>query len=149
MIAFALPGQVVFNGVVLGLTYGVLAIGVILVFRSSRVINFAIAEMGAFGAVLLARLVVNWNVPFLVAFVACIAVGGLIGAAVELGVVRRLFEAPRVILLVATIGVARCSCSPSSHSPTSMPTPTTRRPSSSRGTWATSSCGVRRSSCSS
>ncbi len=107
MIGFALPGQVVFNGVVLGLTYGVLAIGVILVFRSSRVINFAIAEMGAFGAVLLARLVVNWDVPYLVAFVACVAVGALIGAAVELGVVRRLFEAPRVILLVATIGVAQ------------------------------------------
>ncbi|MGZ8765411.1 MAG: ABC transporter permease subunit, partial [Acidimicrobiia bacterium] len=107
MIGLALPGQVIFNGVVLGLTYGVLAIGVILVFRSSRVINFAIAEMGAFGAVLLARLVINWDVPFLVAFVACVAVGALVGATIELGVVRRLFEAPRVILLVATIGVAQ------------------------------------------
>jgi ABC-type branched-subunit amino acid transport system ATPase component/ABC-type branched-subunit amino acid transport system permease subunit len=107
MLAFALPGQVLFNGVILGLTYGVLAIGVILVFRSSRVINFAIAEMGAFGAVLLARLVINWDVPFLVAFAGCVIVGGLIGATIELGVVRRLFEAPRVILLVATIGVAQ------------------------------------------
>ena len=38
--------QVLFSGAVTGLTYAVMAVGVILIFRSTRVINFAIGEMG-------------------------------------------------------------------------------------------------------
>ena len=55
--------QVLFSGAVTGLTYAVMAVGVILIFRSTRVINFAIGEMGAFSAALLYRLVIDWDVP--------------------------------------------------------------------------------------
>ena len=99
--------QVLFSGAVTGLTYAVMAVGVILIFRSTRVINFAIGEMGAFSAALLYRLVIDWDVPYWVSFVACIAVGAIFGAALELFIVRRLFTAPRVILLVALIGAAQ------------------------------------------
>ena len=84
-----------------------MAVGVILVFRSTRVINFAIGEMGGFAAALLYRLVIDWDVPFWLSFVTGIAVGAVVGAALELLVVRRLFSAPRVILLVALIGAAQ------------------------------------------
>lgn len=109
MVTLALdaPRQVVFTGAVTGFTYGVLAIGLILIYRSSRVINFAYTEMGAFGAGLLAVLVANYNWNYFVALGAVLVVGGLLGAAVELSVVRRLFTAPRVILFVATLGVAQ------------------------------------------
>jgi ABC-type branched-subunit amino acid transport system permease subunit/ABC-type branched-subunit amino acid transport system ATPase component len=107
VLALAFPKQVVFAGAVTGLTYGTMAVGLILVFRSARVINFAIGDMGAFSAALLYRLVIDWDVPFWIALLAGIAVGACIGAAIELVVVRRLFSAPRVILLVALIGVAQ------------------------------------------
>jgi ABC-type branched-subunit amino acid transport system ATPase component/ABC-type branched-subunit amino acid transport system permease subunit len=107
VIGFDAPRQVVFTGLVTGFTYGVLAIGLILVYRSSRVINFAYTEMGAFGAGLLAVLVANYDWNYYAALATVLVVGGLIGAAVELSVVRRLFEAPRVILFVATLGVAQ------------------------------------------
>ena len=107
VLAIDAPRQVVFTGIVTGFTYGVLAIGLILVYRSSRVINFAYTEMGAFGAGLLAVLVANYNWNYFLALATVLVVGGLIGAAVELSVVRRLFEAPRVILFVATLGVAQ------------------------------------------
>ena len=106
-LAIAFPKQVVFSGAITGLTYGVMAVGVILVFRSARVINFAIGEMGGFSAALLYRLVIDWDVPFWVSFAIGIAVGAVFGAAIELVVVRRLFSAPRVILLVALIGAAQ------------------------------------------
>jgi ABC-type branched-subunit amino acid transport system permease subunit/ABC-type branched-subunit amino acid transport system ATPase component len=99
--------QVLFSGAVTGLTYAVMAVGVILIFRSTRVINFAIGEMGGFSAALLYRLVIDWDVPFWVSLLAGIAVGALFGAALELLIVRRLFTAPRVILLVALIGAAQ------------------------------------------
>ena len=99
--------QLIFDGAVNGLVYGILAIGIVLVFRSSRVINFAAGNLGLPGAGLLALLALRWNVPFWIAVLAAIAVGVLFAAVMEVGVVRRLFTAPRVILLVATIGMAQ------------------------------------------
>ncbi|WP_419925152.1 ABC transporter permease subunit [Candidatus Poriferisocius sp.] len=99
--------QLIFDGAVNGLVYGMLAMGIVLVFRSSRVINFAAGNMGLPGAGLLALLALRWDVPFWVAALAAITVGALFAAVVEIGVVRRLFTAPRVILLVATIGIAQ------------------------------------------
>ncbi len=107
MLALDLPRQVLFSGAVTGITYGVMAVGIILIFRSARVVNFAIAEMGGFSAALMYRLVIDWDAPFWLSLVASVAVGSLFGAAIELLVVRRLFTAPRVILLVALIGVAQ------------------------------------------
>ena len=46
MLAFAIPAQVVFNGALTGLTYGLAAVALILVYRTSRVINLATAELG-------------------------------------------------------------------------------------------------------
>src|SRR5207249_4532 len=47
----------------------------------------------------------HWN--FFAALFLVLALGGLIGATIELGVMRRLFKAPRAIVLVATIGVSQ------------------------------------------
>ena len=99
--------QLIFDGAVNGLVYGMLAMAIVLIFRSSRVINFAAGNMGLPGAGLLALLALRWDVPFWIAALTAIAVGALFAAVVEIGVVRRLFTAPRVILLVATIGVAQ------------------------------------------
>src|ERR1700755_3142243 len=99
--------QLLFDGGVSGLVIGLLAIGIVLVHRSTRVINFAVANMGLVGSVLFALLVVRWNVPYWIALVIALLVGTVFGALVDLAVVRRLFRAPRVILLVATIGVAQ------------------------------------------
>jgi ABC-type branched-subunit amino acid transport system ATPase component/ABC-type branched-subunit amino acid transport system permease subunit len=105
--AFEVEPQVVFNGIVTGTTYGVLGVGLVLVYRSTRVINFAYGQMGVFSALLLALLVINWDVNYWLSLPAVLVVGGVIGAVIELVVVRRLFTAPRVILFVATLGVTQ------------------------------------------
>lgn len=99
--------QLLFDGAVTGLVIGLLAMGIVLVHRSTRVINFAVANMGLIGSVLFALLVVRYHVPYWVALPISLAAGTLFGAIVDLTVVRRLFNAPRVIVLVATIGVAQ------------------------------------------
>ena len=101
--------QLVFDGVVSGLVIGLLAMGIVLVYRATRVINFAVGNMGLVGTSLLALLVVNWGVPFWPAAAVALIVGVLYGVVVELIVVRRLFHAPRVVMLVATIGIAGLS----------------------------------------
>jgi len=94
-------------GALTGLTYAVLAAGLVLVYRATKVINFAHGEIGALGAALLAKMVLDYRWNFFLALLVVLVVGGLVGAIVELVVVRRLFNAPRLILLVASIGVAQ------------------------------------------
>jgi ABC-type branched-subunit amino acid transport system ATPase component/ABC-type branched-subunit amino acid transport system permease subunit len=101
------PGQVLFDGVVTGLVYGLLAMGIVLVHRSTRVINFAVAGLGLPGVVLFAMLVVRYHVPYWPALLLALLAGTAFATVMELIVVRRLFRAPRVILLVATIGITQ------------------------------------------
>jgi ABC-type branched-subunit amino acid transport system ATPase component/ABC-type branched-subunit amino acid transport system permease subunit len=99
--------QLVFTGAVTGLGYAVIAAGIVLIYRSSGVINFAQAEFGALGAFVFTLLTNTHGLPYGIAFAVGIAAGVLIAVVVELVVVRRLFEASRVTLLIATLGVAQ------------------------------------------
>ena len=94
-------------GLLSGLTYALLAAGLVLIYRATKVINFAAGEIGAFGAALLAKLVLDWGWSYWAALPAVLIVGAAFGALVDLAVIRRLFKAPRLILLVATIGVGQ------------------------------------------
>ncbi|MDI2124670.1 ABC transporter permease subunit [Yinghuangia seranimata] len=102
-----LTRQLAFDGLVNGLVIGLLAMGIVLVHRSTRVVNFAVANMGLVGSALFALLNLRYDVPFWIALGIALLAGTAFGAVVDLVVVRRLFAAPRVILLVATIGVAQ------------------------------------------
>lgn len=106
MLGTWITSQLVFDGMVGGLVIGLLAMGVVLVYRSTRVINFAVGNMGLVGASLLSLLVINYGVPFWLAAIGALVVGTLFGVLVDVIVIRRLFKAPRVIVLVATIGVS-------------------------------------------
>jgi ABC-type branched-subunit amino acid transport system ATPase component/ABC-type branched-subunit amino acid transport system permease subunit len=102
-----LTRQLAFDGLVNGLVIGLLAMGIVLVHRSTRIVNFAVANMGLIGSALFALLNLRYGVPFWIALVIALIAGAAFGAVTDLVVVRRLFTAPRVILLVATIGVAQ------------------------------------------
>ena len=107
MLAALVTRQLVLDGVVNGLVIGLIAMGLVLVYRSTRVINFAVGSMGVVSASVLVLLVVNYQVPFWLALAVALVIGIATGAAVDLVVVRRLFDASRVTLMVATIGVSQ------------------------------------------
>jgi ABC-type branched-subunit amino acid transport system ATPase component/ABC-type branched-subunit amino acid transport system permease subunit len=109
MLGLTLTRQVVFDGLMSGLVFGLLALGIVLVYRATRVINFAVGNMGLIGAGLLVLIVVQYGVPYWLSVAAALVVGTVYGALLELTVIRRLFDAPRVIVLVATIGIAQLS----------------------------------------
>ena len=95
------------SGLVSGLTYAAFAAGFVLIYRSTGVLNFAHGEIGAFGVavfvLLLAQYGLNWWLSFVLALAACAAMG----MAIELIVIRRLFASPRLVVLIATIGVGQ------------------------------------------
>ncbi|WP_155371195.1 ABC transporter permease subunit [Catellatospora vulcania] len=94
-------------GLFTGLTYGLLAVGLVLVYRSSRFLNFAHGSVGVFGAAVLSRLVTGAAVPYWVAFPLAMAVAGGVSALIEVAVVRRLRGRPGVTGMVATLGLSQ------------------------------------------
>ena len=92
-------------GVVAGCGYGLIALGLVLVYKSSGIFNFA---QGEFGTVAVFGL---WGahsagVPYGAAVLLGLLAALASGLATERFVVRPLFAAPRVTLLVATAGVS-------------------------------------------
>jgi ABC-type branched-subunit amino acid transport system ATPase component/ABC-type branched-subunit amino acid transport system permease subunit len=107
VLGFTVTGQVVYGGFIDGLSIGLLALGIVLIYRSNRVINFAVAATGALSAGILAMLVVRYHWGYWPSALVAVLAGAAFSAAVESTVITRLFRAPRVILLVATIGIAQ------------------------------------------
>jgi ABC-type branched-subunit amino acid transport system ATPase component/ABC-type branched-subunit amino acid transport system permease subunit len=98
--------QVVFDGIIQGLAIALIAVGVVLVYRATRIINFAVGNIGVVGALTLSLLVLQYGVPFWAALLIAVVIGLAFGAIIEVTVIRRLKNAPRVVVLVATIGIA-------------------------------------------
>jgi ABC-type branched-subunit amino acid transport system permease subunit len=104
--AISLPSYAFVLGGVLGLSTGLLAVGLVLIYRTNRVLNFAQGQLGVVAAILLAKFVTELHVPYWPSVVFCLAVAALVGAGSEL-LLRRLFNRPRLIVMVATIGLTQ------------------------------------------
>ena len=103
----SVPIEVVVLGLITGMTYALLGIGLVLVYKTSRVINFAHGEMGALPAVLIPVLVVNHHWNYWPALLVSLLVAAAAGALTELVVIRKLGSGSRLILMVATIGASQ------------------------------------------
>ncbi len=135
--------QVVFSGLISGLLYGLLALGIILVYRSSRVINFSVGAVGALSASLLLLLVLKFHWNFWPAAIIAVLAGGGFAAIVETTVITRLFRAPRVILLVATIGVSEIAQAAQFALPRSDSEGIAKFPTAFHGLWAVGNVRVK------
>jgi ABC-type branched-subunit amino acid transport system ATPase component/branched-subunit amino acid ABC-type transport system permease component len=100
------PGEVL-AGAILGSATGLTAVGLILVWRASRVINFANGAMAGVAGLTAVHLFLSWGWPYPVTLVVAPLLGLAVGALVEVVVVRRFADAPRLVLTVATIGLAQ------------------------------------------
>jgi branched-chain amino acid transport system permease protein len=98
--------QALVIGVITGAGYGLVALGLVLVYKSSGVFNFAQGEFGTVAIYALYRVHDKLGLPLIPAMVVALAAAVAMALATERLVIRRLFDAPRVTLLVATAGVA-------------------------------------------
>jgi ABC-type branched-subunit amino acid transport system ATPase component/ABC-type branched-subunit amino acid transport system permease subunit len=105
--AIEIDPAVVVLGMITGLTYGLLSTGIVLVYRTNRIINFAHGEMGAFGAAFFGLAANRWGVPYYVNLPIALLLGAGVAALAEVVVVRRLRRAPKVMSVVATLGVGQ------------------------------------------
>jgi branched-chain amino acid transport system permease protein len=96
---------VLVGGAVIGALYGLVAMGLILVYRANRIINFAQAQLGSVPAVLALLLIARRGWPYLAAIPVMLVGAVILGGVAEVTLVRRFAKAPRLILTVVTVGV--------------------------------------------
>ncbi len=92
------------NGVAQGMIFAALALALVLIFRATRVVNFAqgaMAMMTTFGASTL----LEHGVGYWWAFVAALAIGFVLGALVEVLLIRRLEGRSELNPVIVTIGL--------------------------------------------
>ena len=96
-------------GVITGLTTGMLAVGLVLVYKAGRFVNLAHGQLGTLSAVLLATFVLDHGWSWWTAFPLVIAVGVLTGVLVERVVIRPMRHQRRrgITYLLVTIGIGQ------------------------------------------
>jgi ABC-type branched-subunit amino acid transport system ATPase component/ABC-type branched-subunit amino acid transport system permease subunit len=102
-----LPPGVVVQGLVVGGLNALVAMGLIIIYRTIRVINFAQAALGSVASALAILLVTGSQWPYWAAVPIGIAAAAVIGFLVDLLIKWRFNQAPRLIVTVVTIGVAQ------------------------------------------
>jgi ABC-type branched-subunit amino acid transport system permease subunit len=102
----SVPGFVLVQGVITGLGYGLLAMGLVLIYKTNRVLNFAQGQLGVVAAVFLVKCFYDFGFNYWFALAMAVVLAGAVGALSEL-LLRRLFNRPRVLVMVATIGLSQ------------------------------------------
>lgn len=100
------PISVDFQGAVQGLATALSAAGLVLLYRTSRVVNFAQVAIGAPGAVLAFEMIRFTGVPFVIDLVLALAAGAALGAVVELVLGRRFAKSSRLVFTVLLIAAS-------------------------------------------
>lgn len=96
--------QVLWEGMVSGVLYALIALGFVLIFKSSRIFNFAQGIMVVFAALTLVGLHER-GVPALLAVPLTLLVMFFLAVGIERVVLRPLVNQPDIILFMATIGI--------------------------------------------
>ncbi|MBV8961182.1 MAG: ABC transporter permease [Actinobacteria bacterium] len=99
------PMGIVFRGLVVGALNALVAAGIVLIYRTHRVINFAQTAVGATGGELTFQLLQLKHAPLWLAFPLGVMLAAAVGLLFELVVVKRFFNSARLTLTVATIAI--------------------------------------------
>lgn len=94
-------------GLVSGLLTALVALGLALVYRANRIINFAQADLGTLPTMVAVGIISVSGLPWALGVGAGLAAALVLGGLVELAIVRRFWRAPRLLLTVATIGLSQ------------------------------------------
>lgn len=100
--------NVLIGGLVLGCTYGMLALGYSLIYQASGYMNFTQGNLLMFGAFIAYQLYVVWRIPFIIALAGSLIVMFFVGWMMERFVIRRLVrkKAQNVYVVLATIALS-------------------------------------------
>ena len=76
----SIPAFTLVQGVILGLNYGLLALGLVLIYRTSRVLNFAQGQLGVVGAVFFVKIYYDYGFNYWLGIIIVLGLSALAGA---------------------------------------------------------------------
>jgi len=98
--------QLLVNGLIVGMLYGVVAMCFTLIYKSTQVVNFAQGEFLVLGAWICWYFIVKWQLPFVAAFAFALVFTTLFGILVQVVLLRPLVGEPIISVIMVTIGLA-------------------------------------------
>ncbi|UCG07947.1 MAG: branched-chain amino acid ABC transporter permease [Desulfobacterales bacterium] len=98
--------QTVLSGISIGCVYGLVALGFVLIFKATEVINFAQGELLMLGAFISYSLIGLLHFPYWAALAVTVIVMGLLGTLLERTVLRSLVGEPVYAIVIVTIGLS-------------------------------------------
>ncbi len=101
------PLGILVQGAELGAVNGMLAMGLILTYRANRVINFSYGAMGGLAGTVGVMLYLGQHVNWFLSLGIGLVLGGVVGVGVDFLLRWRFSRAPRLVVMVATIGLAQ------------------------------------------
>ena len=98
--------QLIINGIAVGGVYSLMALGFVLIFKASSVVNFGPGELVLFGAYVAWATILNMTLPLPVALTLTLVIAIVLGLVIERGVLRPLIGEPIISVIMVTFGVA-------------------------------------------
>lgn len=98
--------QLIVNGLIVGLLYGVVGMCFVLVYKSTQIVNFAQGEFLLIGAWACWAMLVYLQLPFFVGFLLSLAFMALFGVALQMIVLRPMIGEPIISVIMITIGLS-------------------------------------------
>src|SRR5438445_8220882 len=98
--------QLVITGVAVGAVYSLMALGFVLIFKASSVVNFGPGELVLFGAYVSWATILHMKFPLWIAFPVTLVVAILLGLVIERGILRPLIGQPIISVIMVTFGFA-------------------------------------------
>ncbi|QIZ75953.1 branched-chain amino acid ABC transporter permease [Ferrimonas lipolytica] len=103
---FELLLQLVINGLIVGLLYGVVGMCFVLVYKSTQIVNFAQGEFLLIGAWACWAMLVYLELPFFLGFFLSLGFMALFGVAIQMIVLRPMIGEPIISVIMITIGLS-------------------------------------------
>jgi branched-chain amino acid transport system permease protein len=97
--------EVLIGGLLSGVMYSLVALGFVLIYKTSGVLNFAQGSMVLFAALTFVQLTEK-GLPFAIAFLITLALMAILGITVERTVMRPLLNRSPIVLFLATLGLS-------------------------------------------
>ncbi len=97
--------QLIVNGLAVGSLYALTALGIVLIYKTTDVINFAQGEAAMFCTFIAFTLLTTVRLPFVLAFILTLLFGFLLGAFVERVVLRRVSATSTLNAIIVTVGL--------------------------------------------
>ena len=98
--------QLLFQGIAIGSVYALVALGFVLIFRATNVVNFAQGEFSMVAAFLMVVCAVDLGWPYWMSFLVALAGMAFLGAVFNLGVYYPLRHRTYLPVIISTIGAS-------------------------------------------